>query len=140
GLSTLGDSSVLRYELIQPCPETPQTDREGHGGGQWYRTDRDGARRPPAAWPQCSPRPTRRTRSASLRRPPRDEPWRCGISPSTPRATGKAFPYESPQYYLRVLTGSARGVPLRGARRDAAAGNSGAAASHVPLPQPPPPA
>ena len=54
------------------------------------------------------------------------------INPPTARATGKASPHESHHYCLRVLTGSARGVPLRGAA-DYEVGNSGAASSPVPL-------
>ena len=47
-------------------------------------------------------------------------------------ARGRVAPHASHQYFLRVLTGSARGVPLRGAA-DYEVGNSGAASSPVPL-------
>ncbi len=47
-------------------------------------------------------------------------------------ARGRVAPHASHQYFLRVLTGSARGVPLRGAA-DHAVRNSEAASSHVPL-------
>src|SRR2546428_1525800 len=97
--STLGDSSVLRYELIQPCPFLKLHRRTGKGmaegnGIEPIATAQGGGRpRGPSAR-----RDLRGAHEAlSLRRPPRDEPWRCGISPSTPRATGKAFPHESPQ-------------------------------------------